>query len=128
MLIQIVAGSPQSLYRQITDQIRRLIATEKMAVGSPLPSVRQLAKDLRINPNTVAKAYAELVRDGVLESQAGRGYFVAKRKNIFSKAERLRRLDEALDTAISEAVMLDFNAEEIVDRLSKRLDKLLPQN
>ena len=76
MLIQIVAGSPQSLYRQITDQIRRLIATEKMAVGSPLPSVRQLAKDLRINPNTVAKAYAELVRDGVLESQAGRGYFV----------------------------------------------------
>ena len=52
----------------------------------------------------------------------------AKRKNIFSKAERLRRLDEALDTAISEAVMLDFNAEEIVDRLSKRLDKLLPQH
>ncbi len=80
MQINITPGNALSIYRQITDQIKRAIATEKIAVGDPLPSVRQLAKDLVINPNTVAKAYAELVRDGVLESQQGRGYFVAKKK------------------------------------------------
>ncbi len=127
MQIQITAGSSQSLYRQIVDQIRRLVASEKLALGESLPSVRQLAKELMVNPNTVAKAYAELVRDGVLESQAGRGYFVARRKNIYSKAERLRRLDEALDLLISEAVTLDFSPDEIVDRLHARLLKLLPK-
>jgi len=127
MQIQITPGSTQSIYRQITDQLRRMIALEKLAVGDAVPSVRQLAKDLVVNPNTVAKAYAELVRDGVLESHQGRGYFVAKRKNIFSKTERLRRLDEALDQAISEGVTLDFSTDEIVERLQTRISKLLPQ-
>ncbi len=126
MQIHIAAGSPQSIYRQISDQIRRLAATNKLAVGDAVPSVRQLAKDLVINPNTVAKAYAELVRDGVLESQQGRGYFVARRKSIFTKAERLRRLDEALDMAVSQAITLDFTQDEIGERLQLRLEKLLP--
>lgn len=126
MQIHIVPGSSQSIYRQITDQLRRLVATEKLAVGEAVPSVRQLAKELVINPNTVAKAYAELVRDGVLESHQGRGFFVARRKNIFSKAERLRRLDESLDAVISAGVTLDFSAEEILERMQLRLSKLLP--
>ncbi len=127
MQIQIIPGSAQSIYRQITDQIRRLVASEKIVVGDAIPSVRQLAKDLVINPNTVAKAYAELVRDGVLESHQGRGYFVARRKNIFSKTERLRRLDESLDAAISEGITLDFSVEEIIERMQVRINKLLPQ-
>lgn len=127
MQIQIIPGSAQSIYRQITDQIRRLVATEKIAVGDAIPSVRQLAKDLVINPNTVAKAYSELVRDGVLESHQGRGYFVARRKNIFSKTERLRRLDESLDVAISEGITLDFSVDEIIERMQVRINKLLPQ-
>jgi len=127
MQIQIIPGSAQSIYRQITDQIRRLVATEKIAVGDAIPSVRQLAKDLVINPNTVAKAYAELVRDGVLESRPGRGFFVARRKNIFSKTERLRRLDESLDVAISEGITLDFSVDEIIERMQVRINKLLPQ-
>jgi len=75
----------------------------------------------------VAKAYAELVRDGVLETQAGRGAFVAKRRNVFSKAERLRRLDEALDAAVSEAITLDFSSEEILERMRVKLEKLKRQ-
>ena len=127
MQIMITPGSPQSIYRQITDQMRMLVASGKVQVGDAVPSVRQLAKDLVVNPNTVAKAYAELVRDGVLESQQGRGYFAAKRKSIFSKAERHRRLDEALDAAISEGVTLDFSPDEIVERLQLRIARLLPQ-
>ena len=127
MQITITPGSPHSIYRQITDQLRMLVATGKVQLGDAVPSVRQLAKDLVVNPNTVAKAYAELVRDGVLESQQGRGYYVTKRKNIFSKAERIRRLDEALDGAISEGVTLDFSAAEIVERLQLRRARLLTQ-
>ncbi len=127
MQITITPGSPQSIYRQITDQLRLLVASGKVQVGDAVPSVRQLAKDLVVNPNTVAKAYAELVRDGVLESHQGRGYFIAKKKSIFSKAERIRRLDEALDGAISEGVTLDFTADEIIERLQLRIARLLPQ-
>ena len=127
MQITITPGSPHSIYRQITDQLRMLVATGKVQLGDAVPSVRQLAKDLVVNPNTVAKAYAELVRDGVLESQQGRGYYVTKRKNIFSKAERIRRLDEALDGAIGEGVTLDFSAAEIVERLQLRMARLWTQ-
>ena len=124
MQIRVFSGSSTAIYRQIADQIRRSVAAGEIAVGDPLPSVRQLAKELVVNPNTVAKAYAELGRDGVLETQAGRGAFIAKRRSVFSKAERIRRLDEALETAISEAVTLDFAADEILDRMRLKLDQL----
>lgn len=127
MQIQVTPGSPQSIHRQIMDQVRRQVTTGKAPVGAAMPSVRQLAKELVINPNTVAKAYAELVRDGVLESLAGKGFFVARRKNIYSRAERLRRLDVALDSLISEALTLDFGSEELIERLQKRLSRLVPE-
>lgn len=124
MQIRVIAGSSAAIYRQIADQIRRAISTGELAVGDPLPSVRELARELVVNPNTVAKAYAELVRDGVLETQAGRGAFVAKKRAVFSKAERLRRIDHVLDTAIAGAITLDFDADELIERLRLRLETL----
>jgi GntR family transcriptional regulator len=124
MQIRVIPGSSAAIYRQIADQIRRSVVSGKLALGDPLPSVRQLAKDLVVNPNTVAKAYAELVRDGVLESQAGRGVFVGKPRNVFSKAERLRRLDEAIEGLISEAITLGFEDDELLDRLRTKLERL----
>ncbi len=124
MQIQIVPNSSIPIFRQIADQVRRLVATGKLQLGDPVPSVRQLAKDLVINPNTVAKAYADLTRDGVLESQQGRGLFVAKRKSVYTKAERVRRLDEAIQRLIGEGLTLDFSAEEIIERVSLQLGKL----
>ncbi|MDZ4852794.1 MAG: GntR family transcriptional regulator [Pirellulaceae bacterium] len=126
MQIRISVGNPQSIYRQIADQIRRAVVTGELSVGEAIPSVRQLAKELVINPNTVAKAYGELTRDGVLEGQPGRGYIVANRKNIYTKTERLRRLDQVLDSLVSEAITLGFSGDELLERLSKRLEKLLP--
>ncbi|TWU32004.1 GntR family transcriptional regulator [Novipirellula artificiosorum] len=123
MQIRVIPGSSAAIYRQIADQIRRAVVAGELSVGDAVPSVRQLAKQLVVNPNTVAKAYAELIRDGVLESQAGRGAFVAKRRSVFTKTERLRRLDEALDTAISEAITLDFCSDEIVERLRNKLEQ-----
>ncbi len=125
MQFSIVAGSGVPIFRQIADQIIRAVAIGKLEVGDPVPSVRQLARELTINPNTVAKAYGELVDDGVLETQPGRGFFVAKRRQIYSKAERLRRLDESIDALIHQAVALDFTPEEVFLRVEELFTRRL---
>jgi GntR family transcriptional regulator len=122
--ITITTGSGTPIYRQIVDQVRLGVATGALAPGDPLPSVRGLAEELRINFNTVAKAYGELVRDGVLESQQGLGYFVAQKRQIYSKAERLRRLRHAAEAFIHEAVFLDFTADEILKAVAEKLAEL----
>jgi GntR family transcriptional regulator len=124
MQIQITTQSTTPIFRQIVDQLRRQIASGQLAVGDALPSVRQLAKDLVINPNTVAKAYAELQRDGLIESRQGRGVFVAKRRIIFTKTERTRRLDDAIERFAAEALSLDFSNDEILERISSKLEQL----
>lgn len=70
---QISIGSDSPIYRQLSEQVRLAVATGKLAMGDPLPSVRALAEELVINPNTVARAYAELARDGLIEARPGRG-------------------------------------------------------
>ena len=89
-----------------------------------MPSVRVLAEQLRINFNTVAKSYAELVRDGVLESLPSKGFFVAEKRQVYSKTERLRRLRQAVDAFIHEAVFLDFTAVEIRQIVDEKLEAL----
>jgi GntR family transcriptional regulator len=123
--ISITTGAGTPIYRQIVDQVRLAVATGALSPGDDLPSVRSLADRLVINANTVAKAYAELVRDGVLESQQGLGFFVAnKKRQVYSRAERLRRLQLALDAFIHEAVFLDFSAAEIRNAVDEKLEKL----
>jgi GntR family transcriptional regulator len=119
--IRVIPGSSAAIYRQIADQVRRAVVSGELEIGDSVPSVRVLAKELVVNPNTVAKAYAELIRDGVLETQPGRGAFVAKRRNVYSKAERTRRLDEALNTAISAGLMLEFSSDQILSRMQAKL-------
>jgi GntR family transcriptional regulator len=122
--IQITTGAGTPIYRQIGDQVRLGVATGALAPGDPLPSVRALADRLLVNANTVAKAYAELVRDGVLESQQGLGFFVAAKRQVYSRAERVRRLHQALDAFVHEAVFLDFTADEVRKAVDEKLTDL----
>ncbi|MBT4866317.1 MAG: GntR family transcriptional regulator [Planctomycetaceae bacterium] len=119
---QISIGSTVPIYRQIIDGVRRGVTNGELAVGDQLPSVRALAERLLVNHNTVAKAYQALVRDGVIESRHGRGVFVAKRRNIYTKAERHRRLDAALQAFVGEALLLDFDDAEIRQAVEKKLN------
>jgi GntR family transcriptional regulator len=119
--ISITTGSGTPIYRQIMDQVRLAVATGALAPGDPLPSVRGLAEQNVINPNTVVKAYLELVRDGVLESHHGKGFFVGHRRQVYSKPERVRRLRQALDTFVHEAVFLGFSAEEIRQAIDEKI-------
>ena len=122
--VNVTTGSGTPIYRQIIDQVRLGVATGALRPGQAMPSVRSLAERLVVNPNTVVKAYAELVRDGVLEAQQGMGFFVAEKRQIYSKAERLRRLRLAVDDFIHEAVFLDFSAEEIRKVVDEKLTVL----
>lgn len=106
-------ASDTPIFRQLIQQIQRAVATGRLSLGEQLPAVRVLAESLVINPNTVARAYQELIRDGVLESQAGRGVFVAERREIFSEAERLRRLRIAADQLCHEATLLGADQDEV---------------
>jgi GntR family transcriptional regulator len=122
--VTVTTGAGTPIYRQIVDQVRLAAATGALPLGQAMPSVRSLAERLLVNANTVVKAYAELVRDGVLESQQGMGFFVAQKRQVYSKAERLRRLRQAVDNFIHEAVFLDFSAEEIRKAVEEKLTEL----
>jgi GntR family transcriptional regulator len=123
-LITITTGSGTPIYRQIIEQVRLGVATGALAPGDAMPSVRSLAEQNLVNANTVVKAYADLVRDGVLESHHGKGFFVAEKREVYSRAERRRRLRQALDAFIHEALFLDFTADEIRQAVHEKLANL----
>lgn len=121
LMLQIVTGDPRPIIRQITDGIKRLVAGGELLPGDVLPSVRGLAQQLSINPNTVAKAYAELSAEGWLLSRAGLGLYVAEQRQRLSDAERARRLDEAVDRFVGDVIGLDYPADTILDRVAGEL-------
>ncbi len=119
--IAISPGSNTPIYQQITDQVRLAVATGRLAVADQLPSVRALAEELVVNPNTVARAYADLAREGLIESRAGRGVFVIRKRRVFTREEGWHRLEPLLDSLIGEALAMDFTREELQDAFAKKL-------
>src|SRR5881398_3254199 len=99
MLIQLNFKSGKPAYLQVVDQVKSAAASGALQPGESLPSIRPLAEQLRLNRNTVAKAYAELESQGIIETIAGKGCFVKETDSPFSRQTRLRRLAEAIDAA-----------------------------
>ncbi|MEX1828214.1 GntR family transcriptional regulator [Luteibacter sp. CQ10] len=119
--IQIATGDSRPIGRQIVDAVRMRIATGELRPGAQLPSVRGLAQQLTINPNTVAKAYAELTAEGWLESRQGLGLYVAEPRQRWSGVERDRRMDDAVQAFVHEVVALDYPPDRALGRLEKAL-------
>jgi GntR family transcriptional regulator len=118
------SAHPTPLYHQLDRAIRFAIATGKLAVGDQLPTVRQLAVDLRINANTVAKVYVELERAGILETRRGVGTFVrARHFEAARDKDRERELRELEDHFLAKAGHVGFSANEVVEHLKGRLKK-----
>lgn len=110
-------------YRQIIDQIKFGIAGGKLKVGEQLPTVRSLAVDLKVNLNTVAKAYKELEIQRVLETQQGSGTFVNENKLQITEKERNNKLKEICNEFTSIAFSYGFSVKDIVDQLLKQKKK-----
>ena len=115
------SGTP--IYRQIVDQVRQAVAGGTLRPGDRLPPVRDLAVELTVNPNTVARAYQDLERDGVIETSRGRGTFVASGAAKVAVAERVERLGPVLDRVIAEAYLLGISEDDLGRILEKRLSE-----
>ncbi len=112
------------LYAQLTRAIRFAIATGRLRIGEQLPTVRQLAVDLRVNANTVAKVYAELERSGILETRRGVGTFVSARHlEANHREEHEKHLNELVDRFVEEAGAMGFSSDDLLDQLQSRRKK-----
>ena len=112
------------LYAQLTRAIRFAIATGKLRVGEQLPTVRQLAVELRVNANTVAKVYAELERSGILETRRGVGTFVSARHFAANhRDEHEKHLGELIDRFVEEAGAMGFSVADLLEQLQSRRKK-----
>ena len=118
--IQVATGSTTPIYWQIVDHVTRAVANGELRSGEQLPSVRSLAERLVINPNTVSRAYSDLVRDGVIEARRGVGLFVTERRSVLTDMERGRLLNQALDVFLHDIRLLDFSREDVTARLESR--------
>ena len=112
------------LYAQLTRAIRFAITTGRLRVGERLPTVRQLAVELRVNANTVAKVYAELERSGILETRRGVGTFVSARHLATSHYEEHEiHLKELVDRFLEEGSAMGFSLDDLLDQLQSRRKK-----
>lgn len=124
MLIHVNASSGLPLYLQIESQVKHAVAAGALAQGDALPSVRRLAAELRINPNTVARAYQNLERDGVIRTVPGGGTYVADNVPGLLKSEKLRRLRPYARQIAVEGTQLRLSPEDILKMVQEELDKL----
>lgn len=113
--LDVHSGVP--VYRQIIDQVRGGIAAGQLAQGDQLPTVRQLAVDLAINPNTVVRAYRELELGGLLETHQGTGTFISAQKLKRSDAERERQLAQIVADCVSRAGAAGFTIDDLINEL-----------
>lgn len=118
MLFEISSTDPRPLYLQIMDEVRRGIVLGTIKPDEPLPSVRQLALDLRINPNTVQQAYRELEREGVVYVRRGQGTFVAA--NSGGADERADLIESVAERAIRDAFRNGLTLQDLIDALRAR--------
>ena len=121
MFIQVQPESSIPIYKQIMDHIEHAVASQRLKENEKLPSVRELAKQLMVNPNTVAKAYRELERNNVVRTQKGKGVFVMVTQDVYTENEKRRLVGEKMAPAIVEGLNLGMNFDEIREVLEEKI-------
>ena len=120
MQFQIDTAGREPIYRQLATQIREGVARGRLKPGARLPSVRELSRTLVVNPNTIARTYTELEREGVLHTRQGLGVFVAEPSNDLTKAARRKKLVDLIDALLTEAVYLGFTSSDVIAAVTDR--------
>src|SRR5258708_35894585 len=122
MLFQIDFKAGKPVYLQLVDQVRYAAASGVLRTGEPLPSIRPLAEELRVNRNTIAKAYAELESQGIIETLPGKGCFLKENHSPFTKGVRQKLLLTEIDQAVVTAHHLQVGREPFLAMVEERLD------
>lgn len=120
MQLQISSADGVPIYQQIINQVRHLIAAGRLQAGEELPPIRALAEQLTINPNTVARAYLELERSGVVTKRHGSGTYVSGHAAPLPQREKLKVLRTRVDALLVEASHLDIELEDVLELLRER--------
>ena len=128
MLIELDARDGKPTYLQIVDQVKYAAAAGRLRPGEALPSIRQLAERLRINRNTVDKAYRELDRQGVIETVRGRGAFLSDQESSYDDEFRRQVLRQAVDAVIVKARHLRVTGEQLLELVRRRLKAFADQD
>jgi len=123
MQFRIDNSSQRAIYQQIIDQIKRDIALNKLQQGEKLPTVRQLAGQLVINPNTIAKAYRQLERDGIIVTKAGAGAFVAELNSSLSRSVRRKIISQQFELIAVEAIHMQMDKKTLTELFGSTLEK-----
>lgn len=127
MRFQLNFKSGKPVYLQVVDQVKAAAASGALRAGEPLPSIRPLAESLHLNRNTIAKAYAELESQGVIETLAGKGSFVSANNSPYKKEVRLELLTQAIDDAVVQAHHLQVGKPQFVKLSEDRFDAFQQQ-
>ena len=121
MLLRIQPLSPEPIFEQVVFQVKSAVARGELASGDKLPSVRELAKELTINPNTVARAYEVLEGQGVIVRRQGAGCFVTAEASVLRPDQKKKKLDELVHRTVTEAFHLGADAEEVRAAVERHL-------
>ena len=122
MLFQIDFHAGKPVYLQLADQIRYAAASGRLQPGDPLPALRPLAEELRINRNTIARAYSELESQGIIETVHGKGFFLKNHKSPFNEQVRQRLLVAEIDEAVVMSHHLQVDRDKFLNLVKDRLD------
>jgi GntR family transcriptional regulator len=126
MQLYIATSDGVPIYLQIANQVKHLVASQRLAPGDEIPPIRVLAHQLLVNPNTVARAYLELERAGVVVKRHGSGTYISDQGSPLARKERLKILAERVDALLTEARHLEVAPEELL-KLIKERQQTLPK-
>ena len=122
MRLQLNYRSSKPVYLQVVDQVKAGVASGALRAGEPLPSIRPLAEELRVNRNTIAKAYAELESQGAIETVAGKGCFIRETSSPYTKDARLKLLTQEIDDAVVQAHHLQVEKADLLRLVEQRFE------
>jgi GntR family transcriptional regulator len=120
MQIRIASDDGVPIYIQIVNQVKHLVASGRLAPGEEIPSIRALAEQLTVNPNTVARAYLELEHTGIVTKRNGTGTYVSEARSPMAQRERIKVLASRADALLTEARQLDVDLGDVIKLVRER--------
>lgn len=126
MQLRLSIGDGVPIYLQIVQQVKHLVASGRVTMGDELPPIRVLAHQLLVNPNTVARAYMELEREGLVQKRHGSGTYISDAGSPLARKERLKILSERIDALLAEARNLRIESPELLRLVKERSENLQP--
>ena len=127
MELHISTSDGVPIYLQIANQVKYLVASGRLEAGNEIPPIRVLARQLLVNPNTVARAYLELEREGVVQKRHGSGTYISETGSRLARKERLKIISERVDALLAEARHLEVEPQELLQLIKERSQSIQPK-